>query len=276
MTLHLQETLDTLAAQFPGQISFYARNLNTGDELGRAADLQQTTMSAGKLFVLLAYTDAVAHQQLDPGARVTMLAEDVLPGTGAIRYCAPGISLAVGDLAALMITHSDNAATNLLLRAIGGTDAVNATLDRFGIVDARCVSPLFQGDFSISSARALAQTCSILMNPDGAGFPAAAAALALSILSRSQDLEGMSRHLPWSPLAADFGFDLPLKVYSKSGQFPGTQVEAGLYVTSSGAYVAAAMCTNIPDPRTHSPAPGSQFLAAFGRQLYEAWGGNPA
>jgi beta-lactamase class A len=171
-----------------------------------------------------------------------------------------------------MITHSDNVATNLLLRALGGVDAVNACLDGIGIRDARCLSPIFQGDFSVSTPRALAETYALLDQPQAAGFPDEAAQLARSILAHHQDMEGMSRYLPWNPHAADFGIELPLKVYSKSGQFPGTQVEAGLYVTARGAYVAAAMCMGIEAPRTNSSAAGSQFLADFGRLLYEAWG----
>jgi beta-lactamase class A len=264
----LQTQLDALAQPFPGQVGFFARHLQTQATVARAADTPQPTMSAGKVLVLLAYADAVTRQRLDAARRVILQPEDILPGTGALRYCAPGLALALSDLAALMITHSDNVATNLLLRELGGPEAVNAYLDSIGVRDARCLSPIFQGNFSVSTPRALAEVYATLQQPEGVGE---AAQLARALLIHHQDLEGMSRHLPWSPHAADFGVELPLTVYSKSGQFPGTQVEAGLFVTPRGAYVAAAMCTGVEDPRTHSPAPGSQFLADFGRLLYKAW-----
>lgn len=268
MSDSLQSRLDALAEQVPGQVGFFARHLQIGSTVERSPDTPQATMSVGKVFLLLTYTEAVAQHQIDPCQRVVMQADDILPGTGALRYCAPGLALALSDLAALMIAHSDNVATNLLLRALGGPNAVNAYLDRVGIRDARCLSPIFQGDFSVSTPRALTDAYALL--DERHDDPAAQQVRA--ILARHQDMEGMSRYLPWNPHAADFGIELPLKVYSKSGQFPGTQVEAGLYVTANGSYVAAAMCTGIPDQRTNSPAPGSQFLADFGRLLYEAWG----
>jgi beta-lactamase class A len=264
----LQSRLDALAEQVPGQVGFFARHLQTGSIVERAPDTPQATMSVGKVFLLLTYAEAVAQQRIDPSQRVVMEAGDILPGTGALRYCAPGLALALSDLAALMIAHSDNVAANLLLRALGGPDAVNAYLDRVGIHAARCLSPIFQGDFSVSTPRALTDAYALLDER----YDDAAAQESRAILTRHQDLEGMSRYLPWSPHAADFGIDLPLKVYSKSGQFPGTQIEAGLFITARGSYVAAAMCTGIPDQRINSPAPGSQFLANFGRLLYEAWG----
>jgi beta-lactamase class A len=272
MTGTIQAQLESRASQVPGTTVFFARNLTTGETVERGADNALPTMSVGKVFLLLAYVDGVTSNQIDPGQRITLGAGDMLPGTGALRFCVPGLSLAYADLAALMITHSDNVATNMLLRVLGGPDVVNEVLDKLGIRDARCLSPIFQGDFSVSSPRALAQAYTILHNLGTLGWSESAAELARSILLWHQDVEGMSRYLPWSPHAADFGIELPLKVYSKSGQFPGTQVEAGLYVTARGAFVAAAMITGIEDPRTHSPAPGSQFLADFGRMLYEAWG----
>lgn len=272
MSVQLQTQLDSLAAECPGQVSFFARHLHSNDTVERMADAPQATMSAGKTLILLAYADAVSSQRLDPCATVTVQLSDVLPGTGVLRYFRPEMSFTLSDLAYAMITHSDNVATNLLLNALGGPSAVNVCLDAMGIHEARCVTPLFQGEFCVTSARALARLYEVVAQPEAANFPAAGAELARTILARHQDVEGMSRYLPWSPLAADFGYELPLKVYSKSGQFPGTQVEAGLYISGRGAYVAAAICSGLQDPRTNSTGPGSTFLATFGRLLYEAWG----
>jgi beta-lactamase class A len=229
------------------------------------------TMSAGKVFILLAYAERVADGLLDPGQKVVLRADALLPGTGALRYCRPGLALTLADLAYLMITYSDNVATNLLLEALGGPVAVNTSLDRLKLSAARLVSPLFQGEFAIATPRSLAEAYTVLEDPLGVGYNPTAAELCRNVLQYHQDTNGLARYLPWSPYAKDFNMPTPVEVFAKSGQFPGAYAEAGLFVTHHSRYVVAIMCADLPDPQINAAGLGATLLADIGRILYDAW-----
>jgi beta-lactamase class A len=60
---------------------------------------------------------------------------DQHPGSGVLTYWfqAPGVALSVRNLLELMMVISDNSATDILLRLVGGPDAVNARLRALGV-----------------------------------------------------------------------------------------------------------------------------------------------
>jgi len=65
--------------------------------------------------------------------RVPLKNEDKRPGTGAIRSMDEGVQLTVKDLLTLMIIVSDNTATDMMFRLVGGTEPVNALMTDYGL-----------------------------------------------------------------------------------------------------------------------------------------------
>lgn len=271
MAQNINEAIQAIITGIPGKVGVYARYLNTGATVEINADQLMPTMSAAKTFILLTYAEAVVTASLSPDKRITIQADDILPGTGAIRYCQPGLNPDLSDLAYLMIVFSDNVATNLLLEQVGGAAAINGLLARLGLNGATLEGPVMRSGFATATPRALAEAYAVLAQPERAGYQLEAAQLALNTLRQHQDVEGLSRYLPWNPHAADFGFELPLAVYSKSGQFPGVQVEAGLFITPRSRYVLAVMSSDLPDPQNNAASMGSNLLADVGKVVYEAW-----
>lgn len=74
---------------------------------------------------------------------VTIEPRDLHPGSGEIGRLLndPGVSLSLHNLVELMLLISDNSATDLVLTAAGGPDAVNARLDELGIRGIRVDRP---------------------------------------------------------------------------------------------------------------------------------------
>lgn len=74
---------------------------------------------------------------------VTIEPRDLHPGSGEIGRLLndPGVSLSLHNLVELMLLISDNSATDLVLKAAGGPDAVNARLDDLGIRGIRVDRP---------------------------------------------------------------------------------------------------------------------------------------
>src|SRR5262249_12147944 len=129
----LEPDIRALLAEAGGRWGVYARNLGTGETVGVDADTPMYTASAAKTFILVHYARLVAAGACDPDRRVAITSDDQVLGTGVIRFLAPGLAPTMNDLATLMIIVSDNSATDVVLREVGGADAVNATMDELGL-----------------------------------------------------------------------------------------------------------------------------------------------
>jgi beta-lactamase class A len=268
-------TLEPLLKDFPGRVGVYARHLDRGEIFTHNADAKMPTASAAKVFILMAYAQQCVAAKLDPETRRTLRAEDLVKGSGVLRFCRPGLAPTLADLAYLMMTVSDNLATNVLLDVVGGAPAVNALLRALGLGDAEIQGPIqferLELHFAHATARALAETYAVLAEPDAHGYPAAASALCLDVLRRNEYLSGLPRFLPWTQHAIDFGVELPLTVYGKTGSMVGVQTEAGLFVTPGGRWVLSILCSDFKDPRSGPAGTASTLHAEVGRAVYEAW-----
>lgn len=120
----------------------HVRDLDTGAEFGHRADERVVLASVFKIPIALEYARRVAAGLLDPAARHTVTA-GYRSGGGGTDGCAYDVGMSVRDLAFMMMTISDNAATDLLLDIVGA-DRVRALLDGLG-----CTG------FGVSSCRAL-------------------------------------------------------------------------------------------------------------------------
>lgn len=269
--------LDDLLDGFEGRVAVYARHLDDGREVVVDADRCVSTGSAAKALVLAAYCEAAAEGGLDPATRVEVT-DDWLTrlGSGILRYCRPGLRPTLDDCAYLMMTVSDNVATDLLLDAVGGPAAVNAVCHRLGIGDAEITADTVwvmpPGRFGTASPRHLAGLYAVLADPATHRYHEAAADHALTVLARHQHLEGFARFLPYNPHAVDFGLTSPVRIWSKSGSYPTVRCEAGLFATDRARWVAAVMCDELTELRSNSTSAALTLVAAVAERLYGAWG----
>ena len=129
----LDRRLRILSAGIDADWAVYAHFLATGDEIAINADRLQDTMSLIKVPVLLALMRAVDAGRADLGTRIELTDDDKRLGTGVLGLFDAGARLTLRDAAWLMIVVSDNTATDLCLRAIGGPSAVNDAMAEIGI-----------------------------------------------------------------------------------------------------------------------------------------------
>ena len=81
---------------------------------------------------------AVACQQLTSGAldldrRIPLHDEDKSPGSGILPYFEAGLQPTVRDLLTLMIIISDNSATDIMVRTLGGAGVIEHGMRQLGI-----------------------------------------------------------------------------------------------------------------------------------------------
>jgi beta-lactamase class A len=272
--MDLQAEIENILLPVTGKWGAYARNITTGETIVLNSDTPMPTASAGKQFVLLRYAELCAAGKLDPTSRVELTDDDHVLGSGVARYLMPGLNLTLEDHAYLMIVVSDNVSSNVLLRIVGGPDSVNAMLQRLGLSGAHIDCPItFHRygtlDFATSTPRALAESFAILQEAERHEYPLEASKRCMRILFRQQHTESLPRRLPNLHHAADFGFDLPLKVYNKTGGYPGVETDGALFAMHDRAWIASVMGAELEGDALDGAC---VVIAAVGRKLYDTWG----
>jgi beta-lactamase class A len=120
----LEESLHARIADFPGAVSLYAKNLDSGATAGIRESGPVRTASTIKLAILLAVFDAVARGNAKWTEPLTVAAAEKVSGTGVLgSEVSDGVQLPLRDVAHLMIVLSDNTATNMILETTGGNVA---------------------------------------------------------------------------------------------------------------------------------------------------------
>jgi beta-lactamase class A len=119
-----------------GLVALAARHVETGRTWRHNERVVLPSASLIKLSILAAFWEAAEAGRLDPEARTNVPAGTSVEGTGVLKALAPGLQPTWNDLATLMITVSDNVATNLIIDRLG-METIQAWIDKAGLADTR-------------------------------------------------------------------------------------------------------------------------------------------
>jgi beta-lactamase class A len=131
----LQAELGRLAAIAYGSVGVGIVHLESGRELYLNGDERCPMASTFKVPIALTLFDLVDKGRIRLDSMVTLKPSDLHPGSGTLSNLLddPGVSLSLLNLTELMLLISDNSATDLVLKAVGGGPAVNARLASLGV-----------------------------------------------------------------------------------------------------------------------------------------------
>ena len=87
-----------------------------------------------KVFIMAAVMDKAKRGELDIDETLTLRGSDKVGGAGILAGYASGTKLTLREVVELMITHSDNTATNIVIDRIG-MSAINSYIRREGYGD---------------------------------------------------------------------------------------------------------------------------------------------
>nr|WP_296463463.1 serine hydrolase [uncultured Acetatifactor sp.] len=143
-----REEIQGLLRQFPGKTCVYYKNLVTGARVGIRETLPMVAASVIKIPIL-----AEAFHQIRTGEHtkneIYVLQEgDKRPSCGCLNRMHAGLPVTYEDLCNLMIVLSDNTATNILIRLLGGMDRINEDLQAMGYGTLRVNRLLFDREAS--------------------------------------------------------------------------------------------------------------------------------
>jgi beta-lactamase class A len=133
----LQASIERTTRSVNATWGIYVKSLETGEEIAIDADRQMETMSTIKIPLMIEALEQIKAGKFKLTDTYTFAAADSQPGTGTIQRLDPGAVMTVKDLITMMIVVSDNTATEVLYRMVGGPDAVNARMQAMGLQKTR-------------------------------------------------------------------------------------------------------------------------------------------
>jgi beta-lactamase class A len=130
----LREQLLQIVSQHHGRVALFAEDLRTGEAVGIDADKPVQTASVIKLTILFDAMEQVRAGTVRLDDPVILHKQDQVGGSGVLQLFDTPLTLTLHDVLALMITQSDNTATNLAIDKLG-LDKINAETQRIGLKD---------------------------------------------------------------------------------------------------------------------------------------------
>ena len=131
----LQQEATRLAGLLPGELGAMIVHLESGRSVALNADRAFPMASTMKVPVAVHILKLVDEGRLSLQQQVTLGQDDVYPEMGGPMdlHLSAGSAISVRDLLHMMITVSDNNATDILIRLGGGTEAVTQRMRVLGI-----------------------------------------------------------------------------------------------------------------------------------------------
>lgn len=274
----LTQQLAARAAQVDATVAYTVLPLDGRAAISVHGDATLPTASTFKVYLLAALYAADVAGRLSLDERVAYRAEDLTQGSGVLKLLAPGVTLTLRDLARLMIVISDNAATNLVMRALGGPHAAHAAVHALPIaLPATTVGGYI--DFKTAGSDGVA-----LSSPND--FTALLGAIyhgrctgsrthdaeVYWTLRRQQHRSMIPRHLPCSEYAEEFGVEEYDRCGNKTGSMPGVRADVGIVETRNRAWAIAVQIVGEADFITGDTHPFNQVVADLSKMVFDAWG----
>jgi beta-lactamase class A len=135
----LTRLLESELARFPARTGVYVKHLGTGEEASVRADEAFSSASVIKIPIMIRAFQLADAKALDLSERVEIRRADLRDGSGVLQYHDIGLTPTYRDLITEMVITSDNTATDLMVRRIGGVEALNAWLGSSGFAHTQMV-----------------------------------------------------------------------------------------------------------------------------------------
>jgi len=136
----LQASIERTTKSVNATWGIYVKSLETSEEIAIDADRQMETMSTIKIPLMIEAFEQIKAGRFKLTDKYTFVQADSQPGTGTIQRLDPGAVMTIKDLITMMIIVSDNTATDVLYRMVGGPDAVNARMQTLGLQKTRAMN----------------------------------------------------------------------------------------------------------------------------------------
>lgn len=248
--------LEQAVAATPFDAGISAMTLD-GSTWGHRADEQWASASVIKIPVMIEI-----FRQIDAGQRTlddiyTLKAEDKTPGSGVLLHMHEGLNLSLYDLLYLMMSISDNTATNLLID-FAGMDAVNQRMRDWGMTGST-LNRKMQGKAAMPGQKEnylVPAECSELIRKILVGEAASTGSCQTmtKILTTQQNKGRLAR-----PLTPDHDIEFG----SKTGTVKGVCNDCGFYRAGDNVLILSVLQQNVKNDHDGEAAIGAIAEAAL-------------
>jgi len=270
----LEIKLRGMLTDFRGVVSLYARNLDTGHEVGIDPDRRVRTASTIKLPIACALAAEVEAKRARWDERLVIRPQDKVSGSGVLTDFSDGETISLRDARTMMIIISDNTATNLILDRIS-TDRVNDFIQSLGLTHTRSMRKIRgdgtqlkptegwsrEGDkpenkrFGIGASTPREMVRLLEMLEQGKVVSTAHSKEILAILERQQYKDAIGRYSgEW-------------RVASKSGGLDALRSDVGIVYTPQGRIAIAITIDDMPKVDYSPDNVGLKLIAELARVL---------
>src|SRR6267143_4523200 len=231
----LEATIGGVDRNLDGVLGVAILDLSTGQKYLLHADEVLPTASSIKIAILAELYRQAQQEKLKLGDLYTLQQSDIVGGSGIAEALTPGVTrLTIRDVAALMISVSDNSATNIIIDRVG-MENVNALLDSLGLTHMRLRRKMMdlkaagEGRENVASPREFM--------------------LLLEALYRDKVLNKQFREDFFKLLSVHKESYIPrelpedLRVANKPGELEGVRNDSGIVFTGNRPYVISVMTT---------------------------------
>ncbi|MBD3246589.1 MAG: hypothetical protein GF333_06205 [Candidatus Omnitrophica bacterium] len=251
----MQAQGESLCVQFHGDAAFLVKDLVSSGEAGYRSDEPFIAASIIKIPILAVALRAVERGQRSLEERVTIRRRDICGGSGVLKAAQVPAEVSFAELLTLMVTRSDNTATNKVIEMLG-MDLLRSeftALDLRQTVLERKMMDFVSRRKGKENYTSAADIVSVLEGFYRRRLPHAE--FALSILKEQQVDDRLPRYLPEE-----------IPVAHKTGLERGVVHDAGIVFTAQGDYI---ICVLTGEVRNYRAA--KKFIAEFSLFTYNLY-----
>jgi beta-lactamase class A len=259
------------AAKFEGNVSLYAKNLDTGAEYSFGGDERVRTASTIKVAVMIEAFARVAEGKAKWTDELVLTKEKKVSGSGILQEFSDGLHLTLRDAVTLMMVLSDNTATNLVVDVLTA-DAVNARMQSLGMKETRLMRRIGGGGESeegkkeenkrFGLGRTTPHEMVLLLEKLERGeivSPAVSKEM-IELMKREQGTDGIWRELWQTPKA------------TKSGALDALRSNVGIIYHARGRIALAITCDQMPQVNWTIDNPAYHLMSRLSEIIIDGLG----
>lgn len=235
MNTQLWNTIDTLAKQSDADISVYVNKPDTSYSPLIYNDRKFRSASMIKIFILAKLYEEEKNGNISDTQLIRLTDNNRVGGAGSLQGFPIGTEFTIQQVAAHMITESDNTATNMLIDLLG-MDSINQYIHENGYTDTRLQRKMMDnvavknGLENYTSAKDLGNIFTKLYL--GQCISPEYDKKAIALLLKQEDTECLPTALPNASIA------------HKTGELIGLYHDGGIVYSSNGNYILCILSDN--------------------------------